>query len=107
MIRSHRSTSIDATAKIPKLKEFIDPVKSQWKEDGNRLLLKSYSGFCEQLALDKAQTYLVSRQAHTIKDWGSHELDAEGLSLQSELEDRLKVRSDFPFTMFGVVANKI
>lgn len=55
--------------------------------------MKSYSGFCELLALDKAQAYLVSRQAQNIQDWGSYELDAEGLALQSELEERLKVRT--------------
>ena len=87
----HRAQSIDSDAKIPKLKEFIDPVKAQWKEESTRALLRSYSGFCEQLALDKAQQYLASRQAQNINDWGSHELDAEGLALQAELEERLKV----------------
>ena len=41
--------------------------------------------------MDRAQKYLVSRKAHEIKDWGSAELDAEGLALQNELEERLKV----------------
>ena len=43
------------------------------------------------LGLDKAQAYLSNRRTHEIQDWGSHELDAEGLALQAELEERLKV----------------
>lgn len=53
------------------------------------------------LGLDKAQAYLANRRAHEIRDWGSHELDAEGLALQAELEERLKVRMErcFQLTM--------
>ncbi len=79
--------------KIQKLREFIDPVKAQWQNENIRESLKSYSGFCEQLALNKAQVYLAARRAHEIKDWGLHELDTEGLALQSELEERIKVSS--------------
>lgn len=68
-------------------------MKAQWQNENLRESLKSYAGFCEQLALNKAQSYLASRRAHKIKDWGSHELDAEGLALQSELEERIKVSS--------------
>lgn len=88
----HRAKSLDAQAKIQKLREFVEPVKAQWQEENIKSAVKSYSGFCELLGLDKAQAYLVSRQAHNIKDWGSTELDAEGLALQNELEERLKVR---------------
>ncbi|UKZ76085.1 hypothetical protein TrVFT333_003781 [Trichoderma virens FT-333] len=86
----HRAKNLDAQAKIQKLREFVEPVKAQWQEENIKSAVKSYSGFCELLALDKAQAYLVSRQAHNIQDWGSCELDAEGLALQNELEERLK-----------------
>ncbi|RFU73541.1 hypothetical protein TARUN_8703 [Trichoderma arundinaceum] len=86
----HRSRNIDTQAKAHKLREFIEPVKAQWQEENIKSAVKSYSGFCELLGLDKAQAYLVSHQAHKIQDWGSCELDAEGLALQSELEERLK-----------------
>ncbi|KAH6606257.1 hypothetical protein Trco_005410 [Trichoderma cornu-damae] len=86
----HRARNIDTQAKVQKLREFIEPVKAQWQEENIKSAVKSYSGFCELLALDKAQAYLVSHQAHKIQDWGSCELDAEGLALQSELEERLK-----------------
>lgn len=79
--------------KIQKLREFIDPVKSQWQTDNMKAAVASYSGFCEQLALDKAQRYLANKQANSIHDWGSHELDAEGLALQSEMEERIKVNT--------------
>ena len=78
-------------AKISKLREFIDPVKAQWRDGTIQSSLKSYTGFCELLALDKAQAYLAKTRAHEIQDWGSCQLDAEGLAIQRELEDRLKV----------------
>jgi exportin-5 len=76
---------------VQKLSEFIEPVKAQWQSDKIKSALKSYSSFCEFLGLDKAQAYLANRRAHEIRDWGSCELDAEGLALQTELEERLKV----------------
>jgi exportin-5 len=66
-------------------------VKAQWQDANLQSSIKSYSGFCELLALDKAQVYLASHRAHEINDWGTCALDAEGLALQSELEERLKV----------------
>lgn len=87
----HRAKSVDTPAKVQKLREFVEPVKAQWQEENIKSAVRSYSGFCELLALDKAQAYLANRQAHKIQDWGSTELDAEGLALQNELEERLKV----------------
>jgi exportin-5 len=87
----HRAKSVDTPAKVQKLREFVEPVKAQWQEENIKSAVRSYSGFCELLALDKAQAYLANRQAHKIQDWGSSELDAEGLALQNELEERLKV----------------
>ncbi len=54
--------------------------------------MSSYPGFCELMALDKVQAYLMRRRIHEISDWGSVELDAEGLALQAELEERQNVR---------------
>ncbi|CAG9991321.1 unnamed protein product [Clonostachys byssicola] len=87
----HRAEKIDTATKIPRLREFIDPVKAQWREDNIRNSLESYASFCELLGLDKAQAYLANRRVHEIEDWGSCSLDAEGLALQNELEERLKV----------------
>ncbi|KAM0195594.1 hypothetical protein ACHAPQ_001861 [Fusarium lateritium] len=101
----HRATGVDAQTKIQKLREFIDPVKAQWQNENVRNSLKSYGSFCELLGLDKAQNYMASRRAHEIQDWGSRELDAEGLALQNELEERLKLlplRSTKSFLAFSV-----
>ncbi|KAL4723418.1 karyopherin [Fusarium chlamydosporum] len=101
----HRATGVDAQAKIQKLREFIDPVKAQWQDENVRNSLKSYGSFCELLGLDKAQAYMANHRAHEINDWGSRELDAEGLALQSELEERLKLlplRSTKSFLAFSV-----
>lgn len=77
--------------KVQKLAEFVEPVKAQWQSEGVRSSLKSYVDFCQFLGLDKAQRYLASIRAHEISDWGTRELDAEGLALQRELEERVKV----------------
>jgi len=53
--------------------------------------LSSFQGYCELLALDRAQQYLASRAVHQVADWGAVELDAEGLALQAELEGRNKL----------------
>lgn len=82
---------MDTESKIQKLREFIDPVKAQWQTENIRTSLKSYDNFCQLLGLDKAQAYLANRRAHEISDWGSCALDEEGLALQAELDERLKV----------------
>ncbi|POR36483.1 Uncharacterized protein TPAR_03323 [Tolypocladium paradoxum] len=101
----HRSSGIDTQTKVQKLSEFVEPVKAQWQAENVRASLGSYSNFCEFLGLDKAQRYLVSHKAHEIRDWGASELDAEGLALQSELEERLKalpLRPTKSFLAFSV-----
>lgn len=90
--RSHRATRIDPAVRLSKLTAFIEPVKNQWKNENLKQALGSYNGFCELLALDKVQKYLTQRRVHEIADWGSTELDAEGLALQAELEHRQTVR---------------
>ncbi|KAG6041835.1 hypothetical protein E4U41_001306 [Claviceps citrina] len=101
----HRAIGVDVQTKVQRLAEFIEPVKAQWQGEETRASLKSYSGFCHCLGLDKAQRYLASMRAHEISDWGARELDAAGLALQSELEQRLKtlpLRSTKSFLAFSV-----
>ncbi|QUC18798.1 uncharacterized protein UV8b_03039 [Ustilaginoidea virens] len=101
----HRADGVDIQTKTQKLSEFIEPVKAQWQTDAVRTSLKSYAHFCQCLGLDKARGYLASRRAHEVSDWGSCELDAEGLSLQAELEERLKtlpLRPTKSFLAFSV-----
>ncbi|KID92516.1 Armadillo-type fold protein [Metarhizium guizhouense ARSEF 977] len=101
----HRASGINTQMKIQKLAEFVEPVKAQWQSEPIRTSLKSYADFCQYLGLDKAQKYLASRRAHELKDWGSCELDSEGLLLQNELEERLKtlpLRPTKSFLAFSV-----
>lgn len=53
--------------------------------------LGSFEGFCQLIGLDKAQNYIAQRRVHQVGDWGAVELDAEGLALQAELEQRQTV----------------
>lgn len=87
----HRATKIDPAVRLQRLETFIEPVKSQWRNQDLKRALDSYSGFCELMALDKAQRYLASRRVHEVGDWGSVQLDAEGVALQAELEERQQV----------------
>lgn len=91
LIVSHRATRIDPALRLSKLTAFINPVKDQWKNESLKAALGSYNGFCELLGLDKVQKYLVERRVHGNADWGSTDLDAEGLALQAELEQRQSV----------------
>ncbi|OHF04378.1 hypothetical protein CORC01_00230 [Colletotrichum orchidophilum] len=87
----HRASNIDPAKQVDRLQEFIKPVTSSWQNQELKNALSSYSGFCELMALDKAKRYLMSHRVHEVKEWGSCELDAEGLALQAELEERQKM----------------
>ena len=82
---------LDQETKLQRLNQFIEPIKTQWQNPQLKSSLASYSGFCQLMALDKAQRYLASHRVNEIRDWGAQELDAEGLALQAELEERQKV----------------
>lgn len=88
----HRATTLSIETKIQRLQQFVDPIRAQWQSNELKESISSYSSFCQLLGLDKAQQYLASRGVHQIKEWGDCHLDAEGLALQADLEDRLKVR---------------
>ncbi|KAJ9134810.1 Nuclear import and export protein Msn5 [Pleurostoma richardsiae] len=101
----HRATRIDPALRLQRLQAFIRPVTQQWQNENLKQALSSYAGFARLMALDKAQTYLARRQIHKITDWGAVELDAEGLALQAELEERqmlLPLRSTKSFLTYSV-----
>ncbi|KAM0322420.1 hypothetical protein ACHAQA_009487 [Verticillium albo-atrum] len=87
----HRASNIDPQVQMQRLEGFIEPIKAQWQNTELKQALSSYSGFCELMALDKAKNYLRNHGAHNVSDWGACELDAEGLALQAELEERQKM----------------
>jgi exportin-5 len=86
----HRTTKIDDESRLQKLHRFIDPVQLLWQNQEMNQAIASFSGFCELLGLSRVRNYLVSRRVHEIRDWGSYQLDAEGQSIQRELDDRAK-----------------
>lgn len=89
----HRATNLDQATRLQRLQMFVEPVKAQWRDEGLKRALESYQGFCEMIGLDKAQRYLANRRVDQIAEWGSVELDAEGLALQAEMEERQQVRT--------------
>jgi exportin-5 len=64
---------------------------AQWQSNGLHESTASYPAFRQLLGLDKAEEYLASHRVHQVADWGTCSLDAEGLALQADLENRLKV----------------
>ncbi|KAI0389345.1 ARM repeat-containing protein [Xylariaceae sp. FL0594] len=84
----HRSRLLDQDTKVRRLRGFLDPIRSQWQDPQLKQSLGSHAGFCELVALDKVQEYIVRRRMHEIQDWGAVELDDEGKALQAELEAR-------------------
>ncbi|KAK6069200.1 hypothetical protein SCUP234_10848 [Seiridium cupressi] len=84
----HRCSRLDKETKVQKLQEFIEPIKNQWRNEKLKEALASYGGFCEMMALNKAQAYLARKRVHEVKDWGSMPLDEEGKALQAEMEER-------------------
>lgn len=101
----HRASKLDQQSRILRLEPFINPVKALWNNEGLQQALSSYAGFCELMALDKAQQYLVRKEVHKTADWGSVPLDAEGLALQAELEERhgmLPLRPTKTFLTYSV-----
>ncbi|KAK4185282.1 putative importin beta-related nuclear transport receptor [Podospora australis] len=84
----HRATRIDPAVRLSRLTTFIEPVKNQWSDPSLQQALGSYDSFCQLMGLDRAQKYLAQRRIHEVADWGSADLDAEGLAIQAELEQR-------------------
>ena len=82
---------IDPESQLQKLRAFIQPVEQLWQNPELGDAISSFNGFCELLGLNKVKDYLVSRCAHEIQDWGSHQLDAEGQAIQMELDERVRV----------------
>lgn len=92
MIFSHRATKIDPEVRMQKLHAFITPIQHLWQDTELVEAISSFRGFCELLGLSKVRNYIASRQVHTIQNWGLYRLDAEGQSIQKELDERVKVR---------------
>ncbi len=84
----HRTTQIDQGTRVQRLRGFLEPVQAQWRTPELERALSSYSSFCELVGLDKAQMYIARKRIDKVADWGSIELDAEGLALQADLEAR-------------------
>jgi len=77
---------------MQKLEAFIAPVKEMWKNTELDEALSSFSGFCNLLGIGKVRDYLVAHRVHEIADWSTLPLDAEGQVMQTELDERVKVR---------------
>lgn len=86
----HRAKGIDPAIRMERLQAFIAPVKQLWQNPALDTAVSSFDGFNKLLGLDKVREYLVARQVHKITEWGSFNLDDEGIAIQNELSERVK-----------------
>lgn len=104
----HRAKDIDNTVRVARLRASIDPVTQLWQNPALSSALQSFSGFMEILGMGKVNEYLVSRQVHNIADWGSFQLDDDGMAIQTELTERIKALPLRPTKAFlGASTEKI
>lgn len=88
---SHRAKAIDPRIREARLQGFLAPIRTAWESPDLTQSLSTFQGFCQLLSLDKVQAYLISRRVNLIEDWSTHQLDAEGVALQNEMNDRFRV----------------
>lgn len=104
----HRAKDIDRSVRVARLRASIDPVTQLWQNPTLSSALQSFSGFMEILGMGKVNEYLVSRQVHSIADWGSFQLDEAGMAIQTELTERVKALPLRPTKAFlGASTEKI
>ncbi|KAI1826300.1 ARM repeat-containing protein [Xylaria intraflava] len=84
----HRCRQLDQATKVSRLQGFLDPIRAQWHDARLKQSLSSHASFCDLMALNKAQEYVIRKRMNEIEDWGSVPLDEEGKALQAELEAR-------------------
>lgn len=87
----HRTTTIKDDLRAARLIPIVKSIEESWLSPEFNTFLESFQGFCELVAVDKAQLYFFSRQANQIKDWSSWTLDDEGKSIQAQLNERTEV----------------
>jgi exportin-5 len=91
-IVTHRARNVPQLDREARLQEFLAPITLAWKNPELSQSLSTFQGFCNIIGLGRAQEYLVSRRVHAIEDWAAYQLDAEGMAIQAELSERIKVR---------------
>lgn len=95
IFHSHRASNVSPEIRLQKLRGFIDPVLQVWRSPELGASVSSFAGFCDLLGLNKVQNYLMSHRVNEIQNWAQYTLDADGQSIQAELEERLKVCRSF------------
>ncbi|KAH0557069.1 hypothetical protein GP486_005144 [Trichoglossum hirsutum] len=104
-IITHRATTIDPQLRESRLQNFVNPIKLSWQDAELTRSVSTFQGFCGLLGLGRVQEYLVSRQVHKIEDWSQYQLDAEGLAIQTELNERFQLLPLRPTKSFIGVSN--
>ena len=69
----------------------VRSIEESWQDPELNKALDSFEGFCDLVGVNKAQEYLLSRQANRIEDWSSSMLDQQGKAAQAEMNRNSEV----------------
>jgi exportin-5 len=108
LIVLQRATNLDLATRNNHLQNLIGSMLQGWQSERLNRLLSGFEEFCELLGIDRVGAYLQSKQASSVLDWSTIQLDASGLSVQSDMNELV---SEVPLRMtktaLGVMTDKL
>lgn len=108
LIVLQRSTTVDPATRDGRLQTIIESLLRGWQAERLEQSLSSFENFCALLGIDRIGEYLKSKQANGVTDWSTIQLDASGLSIQSDMNDFVsQVPLRMTKTALGVMTEKL
>ena len=97
---------MDQRLRETRLESFFSPIKQSWDNPELRNILTTFQGFTVLLGIERVQHYLINRKVQEIEDWSEVALDDEGRALQSDMNTKFLVSSQFPRGLSGANSAK-
>lgn len=108
LIVLQRATNIDTATRDGRLHALIESLLQGWQSEQLDQSLSSFETFGKHLCIDRVGAYLQSKRASGIIDWSTVQLDASGLSIQSDMNDFVsQVPLRMTKTALGVMTEKL
>ena len=89
-IITHRATTVDPKPREQRLDMFLQPLISQWHNEGLSDALASFQSFCTLIGCGGIQQYMSERAVHEIPDWSLYGLDDKGRDFQAQMQQALE-----------------
>jgi exportin-5 len=90
-----KAKDLDEPTRMTKLREMMQESTTVWTNQEFTESAKGFESFLTILGLGPLPEYLYSHNFHKIQDWGDSFLDAEGTSIQANVNDRMEVNDYF------------